>query len=364
MPFFKEETDLEFLDINNKTQLEEYENFVKACPKGHFCQSVMWAKVKTDWKFEAVIVRDGNGAIVGTMGILVRPVPVFKATMMYSPRGPVCDVHDKEVMKKLFEGANAIAKKYNAYILKIDPDVKSDDTEFLNICKEIGLTLPQDSKNFEGIQPRYVFRLYLEGRDEEQLMASFHQKTRYNIRVAIKKGVTVKLADLSEISTFHKIMLETGLRDNFVIRSEEYFKRMFECLGDNARLYMAYLDGEAIAGTIAIHYGNKVWYLYGASSNAHRNVMPNFLLQFEMIKWAVETKADIYDFRGVSGDISEDNPLYGLYRFKKGFNGEFTEFTGEMSIIYRPAMNKLLKVAEKCYRRLNKIRFDLKNRGK
>lgn len=355
---------MEFLDINNKAQLEEYESFVKSCPKGHFSQSVMWSRVKTEWKFEAVIVRGDNGTISGTMGILVRRVPVFKATMMYSPRGPVCDVHDRKVMAELFEGANTLAKKYNAYILKIDPDVKSDDSEFLDICREIGLTLPADSKNFEGIQPRYVFRLYIDGRNEDELLASFHQKTRYNIRVAIKKGVTVRLADAGEIPAFHKIMLETGLRDNFVIRSEEYFKRMFDCLGEHARLYMAYLDGEPIAGTIAIHYGNKVWYLYGASSNAHRNVMPNFLLQYEMIKWAVETKSDIYDFRGVSGDISEDNPLYGLYRFKKGFNGEFTEFTGEMSIIYRPLMNSMLKVAEKCYRRLNKIKFVIKNRGK
>ena len=353
---------MEFLDIKNACQVEEYEAFNKSHAKGHFSQSVLWAKVKTDWSFEAVIVRDDNNNIVGTLGILVRPVPVFKATMMYSPRGPVCDIHDKEIMKKLFEGANEIAKKHKAYIFKIDPDVKSDDEEFANICKEIGLTLPKDSKNFEGIQPRYVFRLYLDGRNDEELMASFHQKTRYNIRVAIKKGVTVKIADKSEVKEFHRIMLETGVRDNFVIRTAEYFERLLDSLGEHARLYMAYLDGNAIAGTLAIHYGNKVWYLYGASSNEHRNVMPNYLLQFEMIKWAVETGADVYDFRGVSGDISEDNPLYGLYKFKKGFNGEFTEFIGEMSIIYRPFMNNFLKFAEKCYRRLNKIRFDIANK--
>lgn len=357
-----EDRNLEFLDINNKAQVAEYEAFIQSCPKGNFAQSVLWAKLKTDWDFEAVIVRDGEGKIEGTMGILIRRVPVFKATMMYSPRGPVCDVHNKEVIKRLFDGANEIAKRHKAYIFKLDPDVKSDDTVFADICKEIGLTLPKDSKNFEGIQPRYVFRLYLEGRNDEELLASFHQKTRYNIRVAIKKGVTVKIADKSEVKAFHKIMLETGVRDNFVIRSAEYFERMLDCLGEHARLYMAYLDGEPIAGTIAIHYGDKVWYLYGASSNAHRNVMPNYLLQFEMIKWAVEVGAAVYDFRGVSGDISEDNPLYGLYKFKKGFNGEFTEFIGEMSVIYRPATNNFLKFAEKCYRRLNKIKFNLKNR--
>ena len=74
---------------------------------------------------------------------------------------------------------------------------------------------------------------------------------------------------------------------------------------------MAYSEGEAIAGTIAVHFGDKVWYLYGASSNSHRNLMPNYLLQWEMIRWAVETGCRLYDFRGISGDLSEENHLYG-----------------------------------------------------
>ncbi len=355
---------MEFLDLNNKTQTEEYENFVKSCKKGHFTQSVMWAKIKTDWKFEAVIVRDENGKIVGTVGVLIRHVPVFKANMMYSPRGPVCDIHDRQVMKQLMDGVNALAKKYRAYIFKIDPDVKSDDKEFIQICSSLGLAMGSDTKNFEGVQPRYVFRLYIDGRDEEQLLASFHQKTRYNIRVAIKKGVVVRTEGIDKVDDFYKIMLETGVRDNFVIRNAAYFRRLLEALGQHARLYMAYLDSKPIAGTIAVAYGDKVWYLYGASSDSYRNVMPNYLLQFEMIKWAVELGASVYDFRGVSGDISEDNPLYGLYRFKKGFNGEFTEFVGEMSVVYRPLVNRFLKFAEKNYRHLNMLRFKLKNRGK
>lgn len=353
---------MEFLDLKNAAQVAEYEAFVQGSPKCNFSQSTMWATVKTDWDFEAVIVRDGDGNIEGTMGVLVRKVPVFGATMLYSPRGPVCDIHNEDVMRRLKAGVDAIAKKHKAYIYKIDPDVKSDDAEFADICKRLGFTLPEQSKNFEGIQPRYVFRLYLDGRDEEQLLASFHQKTRYNIRVALKKGVEVKIEDTSKVDDFYNIMLETGIRDNFVIRNAAYFKRLLDALGEHARLYMAYLDGKPIAGTIAIWYGDKVWYLYGASSDSYRNVMPNYLLQYEMIKWAVEKNCRVYDFRGVSGDISEDNPLYGLYRFKKGFNGEFTEFIGEMRVIYRPALNGFLKLAEKNYRRLNMIKFKLKNK--
>jgi Uncharacterized protein involved in methicillin resistance len=113
-------------------------------------------------------------------------------------------------------------------------------------------------------------------------------------------------------------------------------------LGEDARLYMAYWEGKPIAGTLAIHFGNKVWYLYGASSNEHRNVMPNYQLQWAMIRWALETKSDIYDFRGVSGDLTPENPLYGLYLFKKGFGGELTEFCGELTMVYNKTAEALI----------------------
>jgi len=115
---------------------------------------------------------------------------------------------------------------------------------------------------------------------------------------------------------------------------------------------------------LAILYGDKVWYLYGASSNEHRNLMPNYLLQWSMIQWAIENNCRVYDFRGVSGDISEDNPHYGLYRFKKGFGGDFTEFVGE----YDYVQNKLAYfIAEKgslAYKSLAAKIYMLKHRKK
>ena len=164
------------------------------------------------------------------------------------------------------------------------------------------------------------------------------------------------------VPDFARLMLETGVRDGFVTRQPEYFANMLDNLGEHCRLYMAFYEGEPIAGTLAIHYGDKVWYLYGASSNEHRNLMPNYLLQWRMIQWAVETGCRIYDFRGVSGDLSEDNPLYGLYKFKKGFGGEFTEFVGEMDLVLnRPVYfavehgtNLLKEVRKRAYLRKNR----------
>jgi len=352
------------MEILKKEALGEYEAFVASHPKGHFTQSVMWGKVKSAWNFEAVVSRDGEGNIVGAIGVLVRKVPMFPYTIMYAPRGPVCDVHDENVIKDLVDGIKELAKRNNAYIFRVDPDVKSDDEIFTEIMKKQGFAIKEESKTFDAIQPRYVFRLDVEGKTEDEVMALFESKTRYNIRVALKHGVEVKIAPREELETFYNIMIETGMRDNFVTRSLSYFQKMYDSLGEHIRLYMAYYEGKAIAGTLAIHYGDKVWYLYGASSNSYRNVMPNYLLQWSMIQWAVETGARIYDFRGVAGILEKDHPLYGLYRFKKGFNGEFTEFTGEMSIVFKPFANKMINVAEKLHKKYIKFVYKLKNRGK
>ena len=345
-----------------KEQLEEYEAFVQGHPKGHFMQSVLWARQKPAWTWEAVASRDETGAIRGTLAVLVRKVPGLPLTLMYGGRGPVCDPHDEETLRELMDGARALAKKHRAYVLKLDPDIPSSDKEFLSIMEGLGFVCSPAGKNFEGIQPCYVFRQQVAGLSQEELMAQFHSKWRYNIRLAQRKGVEVRIEGQEAVPAFAKLMLETGVRDGFVVRQESYFADMLRNLGEHARLYMAYHEGQPIAGTLAIAYGDKVWYLYGASSNEHRNLMPNYLLQWNMMCWALERGARIYDFRGVSGDLSEDNPLYGLYRFKKGFGGDFTEFVGELNYVFRPFWNFAVTKGERLYRHLRMLRFLKKNR--
>ena len=121
-------------------------------------------------------------------------------------------------------------------------------------------------------------------------------------------------------------------------------------MGKDAVLFMAYLDDTPIAGTIGIFSGHKGWYLYGASSNAHRNVMPNYLLQWEMIRESLRRNCVFYDLRGVPGELEEDNPLYGLYRFKKGFGGTYTKFSGLFARRYRPLFAWCFEIALRCFR--------------
>ncbi|MDR0930264.1 MAG: peptidoglycan bridge formation glycyltransferase FemA/FemB family protein [Clostridiales bacterium] len=328
--------------MDNNKRIEE---FIRNHKNGHFMQSQEWGRVKEDWSRHVLVSYDepsdniDEARIKGVMSVLVRKVPMLPFTLMYAPRGPVCDYDDADTIADLTAQVKELAKQEHAYTFKVDPDVLASDEGFKNILFKLGYKL-KTSKNFEGIQPNFVFRQDISGKDEEQTMAMFQSKTRYNIRVAIKNGVTVVVSDSDDdLAKFHEIMQVTGARDRFVIRSLDYFKRLMEYLGDDARLYVARHNGEIIAGTIAINYGNKVWYLYGASDNRARNTMPNYLLQWEMMRWGIATHCDVYDFRGVSGDLTPDNPLYGLYRFKKGFGGDFTEFIGELHIDFKPFVN-------------------------
>ena len=349
--------------VTEKT-VQLFEEFIQSHPKGNFAQSVLWGRQKPMWKWEALLPRDENGKVRGAMSVLLRKMPGLGRYLMYSCRGPVCDLDDEKTLRDLLDGAKALAKEYKAYCLKIDPDVPSSNEAFTKLLTDYGFRMKSGGKNFEAIQPRYVFRLNVDGKTEEEIQAGFHQKWRYNIRVAERKGVTVEICGKEQIPAFADLMLTTGVRDGFVTRQPEYFASMLDNLGEHARLYMAFYEGQPIAGTLAIHYGDKVWYLYGASSNEHRNLMPNYLLQWRMIQWAIETGCRVYDFRGVSGDVSEDNPLYGLYRFKQGFGGEFTEFIGEMDYVISPAVYTLTEKGTAVFKELRRQVYLLKNRGK
>ena len=210
--------------------------------------------------------------------------------------------------------------------------------------KEMGFSLFAGPEGFETIQARFNYHLFLNGRSEEELFANLTQKTRYNVRVAMKHGVEVRVVGQEYLDDFVRIMQTTGERDGFRVRPKSYFARMLKALGEHARLYMGFYEGNAVCGAIATNYAGKTCYVYGASDNVYRNVMPNYLMQWEMIRWAVETGCTLYDFQGVSGNLDENGPMYGLYRFKKGFNGQLDEYAGEWNYTYRPVIGKLVDV--------------------
>ena len=347
--------------VNNEESKQEYKKFLEVHERCNFQQSLEWAEVKkSNWIPEVILAEDEEKNIIGSLCVWIRKIPIF-GNIMYAPRGPVCDVHDLAILKQLTDGAKELAKKYKAIVLRIEPDILSSDQTFRDVVTNLGYKIKDDAKDFKDeIQPRYVFRLNIKDKTEEEVMAGFKQKWRYNIRLAGRKGVTVKEGTKEDLKDFHKIMIETGARDGFIIRPLEYFEKMYDCLGpDHMKVLMAYYEDKPISGVIPIFYGNKTWYLYGASSNNHRNLMPNYLLQWEMIKMAIARHDDVYDFRGVSGVVDENHPQYGLYRFKQGFGATFTEFIGEVYYPFKPLTYKLYKFSEKTFRTLRQLKMKL-----
>lgn len=326
------------IDINEKDRLN---SFVSNHTKGHFLQSWEWGEVKRGMGWEPLpLILEEDGDIKASLLILKRslPIPGIKKCIFYSPRGPVADLENLELCRALFEGARRVAKDHGAIFLKIDPDVTIANDRFIDILKQCEFHKNETGLDFEGVQPAFVFRLDINP-SQQELLDNMHSKTRYNIRLAQKKGVTIRrAAGKEDLKKFYSVLVETAQRDEFLIRGYEYFEMIWDNMveGGLAEIFLAEWEGQTIAATLALIMGEKAWYLYGASANQFRNVMPNYLIQWEMICWAKEKGCTMYDFRGVSGDLDESNPLYGLYKFKKGFNGELTEFVGDWDTVYSP----------------------------
>ena len=244
------------MKILDESDKQRYKEFLEKHERCNFQQSLEWGNVKTSWKKEVVLSVNKDGNIVGSICIWIRKIPIF-GNMMYSARGPICDIHDEHVLKDLTEGLKMLAKKYNAFVLRTEPDILKDDKEYRQIVNELGYKIKDNSKNFKDeIQPRFVFRLNLKNKTEDEIFKEFHQKTRYNIRLATKKGVEIREGTKEDLKDFHKIMIETGTRDNFGIRSLEYFEKMYDELAPkHMKLLMAYYESNPIAR----NYSYNLW---------------------------------------------------------------------------------------------------------
>ena len=332
---------------------QEFEEFVLSNERCHFAQTIAWAELKKDWGKELVTVRDENGKIKGSVLLLVRRLPVIKSTLLLSQRGPVCDIHDEETFAELMKRVERVAKRRKAFMFKMDPDIPNDDMEFKEMAKRNGFKVLEEVKDINTVvQPRVVFRLNLKGKTEDEICNKvFPSKTRYNIRYATKKGVTTREGSKEDINAFYDIMKETSERDQFPIRTKEYFEELYDTLGqDHIRILFAEYEEKPIACTLHFVFGNKMWYMYGGSLTENRNLKATYLLQSDSIKWAISRGIEVYDFRGVNA-TNKTNGHKGLYDFKKSFGPELIEFT-EIYKVYNPVYYFLFEKLFPIYRKI------------
>lgn len=321
------------LDKNDEVAVKKLKDFFENSEYASYYQSFEWAEIKKNhWKSEYVYVEE-NGKILGAMLILIRTMGKF-FTMMYAARGPIADLEDTKLILDLVEEAKPLAKKYKAFVLKMAPEIPYSE-EIESNLRNSGLKVKSEFKNILApMQTGKNMILHIDGKTEEEIMSGYSSKTRYNIRLASKKGVTVRYSSNEEdIKTFYELMKVTGERDKIAVRDYDYYKKIVDIYKDKARIYIAEHEGEPLAAALAINYGRKVTYFYGASSNNKRNLMPTYLMQQTMIEWAIETNCKDYDFGGVF-NTTKDN---GLYRFKEGFCRQegTTKFIGEIDKVYK-----------------------------
>lgn len=323
--------------IAQEHEREAFDAFAASSPHADLLQSWSWGEIKrtSGWIPTRYVVEDAGRIVASASVLRIRPVRKGPQ-LLYAPRGPV--VAGPRALPALIELIRSNAR--GAFVLKCDPPVEasSDDAGAL---RRAGFRVAGGG-GFGGVQPRAVMVLDLTP-DEDKLLEGFKSKWRYNVRLAERRGVSVSQAGREELPAFYALLTETAKRDGFLVRGRPYFEALYDTLASDGMLtmWLARYQDTPVAGAICFAFGPRVTYVYGASSNEHREVMPNHLMQWTMIRHAKASGATIYDFRGVS-PMRDGKPvepsIAGLNRFKEGFGARYVEYVGELDLPLRPLL--------------------------
>lgn len=288
-------------------------------------QSSVWGELKSrfGWSVHRLALERADTIIAGAQ-MLIRPLPLGWR-FAYVPRGPVAEPSDSHTLTMLLDALCHAAKTRDAFALKIEPN-------WLETTKH-----PLDTLRVApSIQPRVTFHLDLT-RDLDTILAQMKPKWRYNIRLAERKGVTVRAGTADDLATFYRLLQITSARDRFAIHSRAYYQTAFELFTARewARLFVAEYAGEPLAMIFVTALGNEAIYLYGASSNAHRERMPNHALHWAAIQWAKARGCTRYDLWGLGATTDADaREAHGLYQFKQGFGGQLVRYLQARDVIF------------------------------
>ncbi|HVN15843.1 MAG TPA: peptidoglycan bridge formation glycyltransferase FemA/FemB family protein [Anaerolineales bacterium] len=308
--------------------LTEWQTFVRAHPELHLLQTGEWGELKSAFGWSTARIINGDFGVQ----ILFRKLPLG-LTLAYIPKAKFDSSLQDEV--------DEICKRHHAIFCKLEPD--SWNTDHWQLDTGHWLSSPHN------IQPPRTIVIDLHDKEEE-ILAHMKQKTRYNVRLAEKKGVTVRV--WGDIPAFHKMMLITGGRDGFGVHSLEYYQRAYDLFKPTGmcELLLAEYEGRPLAALMVFAHGKRAWYVYGASNDDERNRMPTYLLQWEAIRWAKLRGCEEYDLWGVPDETEEileagfearHDGLWGVYRFKRGFGGELKRAPQAMDRVYNPLLYKL-----------------------
>jgi peptidoglycan pentaglycine glycine transferase (the first glycine) len=293
-------------------------------PEGNLLQSWNWGELQSrfGWSVERLLVGDGRHGLCS----LQRTTTLFPGgAVYYVPRGPaVVEAARMQVLDALERRARA----RGGIVLRVEPNARVGD-EWPAFFE--GRAFSQGTP----VQPQATQLLNID-LDPEPLKASFKPKTRYNLNLAERKGVTV--AGSKDVGTFARLAAHTAKRQGIHLPGAAYYQAALDLFGpgDEVRLYLAEHEGDLLAGIMVFRFGETAYYLFGGSTDRKRELMPNYLLHWQAMLDFRALGCRSYDWWGIPEEPAPDHPWFGLYRFKTGFGGEAVRYVGLYERVLRP----------------------------
>jgi lipid II:glycine glycyltransferase (peptidoglycan interpeptide bridge formation enzyme) len=338
------------LPVVNPTD-KTWDDFVAGHRQGHLLQMTPWGELKSQfgWSVERVALLAPSGTIVAGAQILCRRLPFGLGKLAYVPRGPVLDWQNAASTQQLIAALDQVARARGALAVTIEPDLPFTPENSARVA-QAGFV-----PGTVTVQPRRTLLVDITV-NEDQILAAMKSKTRYNIRLAARKGVTVRQGTSADVEIFNDLMAVTGDRNDFSVRNPEYYRAAFDFFDQTGwvGLFLAEYQGEPLAGLMAYALGNTAWYFFGASSDAHRNLMAPYAVQWAAMRWAKAKGCQVYDLWGVPDEeettlesrfTQRQDGLWGVYRFKRGFGGRLTRTIGPWDRIRSPLRYRLFQWA-------------------
>lgn len=336
---------------------ESWNRVLENLPGRHLLQTWQWAEMKrsTGWTMIPRVWQGSDGKIQAAAMVLQRSIRAggfaAKMSILYIPRGPVLDWSDEALRTRVLNDLQSLARQKGAIFLKMDPEAElgrgepGTETAWENpVGQQIVNDLEKRGWLFSNdqVQFRNTIWIDLEGSPDDWL-TRMKQKTRYNIRLAERKGVSVRRGSEQDLPGLYRMYAETSIRDGFVIRPQDYYVNLWKKFMHSgmAAPLIAEVDGEAVAGMVLFWFGKKAWYLHGMSVERHREKMPNHLLQWTAMNLAKENGALLYDLWGAPDHFNEDDGMWGVYKFKEGLGGEVIRTLGAWDFPSRPVLYQL-----------------------
>ena len=344
-------------------------------PSPHLLQTSQWANVKEHYgwrshrliwtyqhnkwmlsRFEGKSQGEETLPAAAALALEKRLGPGF--SVVYVPKGPLLiDWADDNLRKRVAVDLENFARDRGAIQLKIDPDVPlgtgipgKQNARETPLGGTIRGELQKRGWVFSPEQIQYRNSVLIDlTPDEEELLSEMKSKTRYNIRLAGRKGVTVREGTEEDLDTLYTMYAQTAVRAGFTIRPQAYYQQVWNefmseprnAADPAAQPLLAEVEGEPTAGAVIFRFQDKAWYIHGMSLMKHSEKMPSYLIQWESMRWAKQQGCEVYDMWGAPDEFNKEDPLWGVYRFKSGFGGEVIRTIGAWDYPAKPLLYRL-----------------------